>query len=211
MNKKGVIFDLDGTLWNASEQVVPAWNNVLKRYHELNKQITVEDMNSFFGKTLESIAALLLPDIEASERLRVLKECCSEEQVYLREHGGVLYPNLEKTLSELKADYSLYIVSNCQDGYVDAFLDHHQLRSYFDDYEMSGRTGKDKGANIRMVIDRNRLEKAVYVGDTIGDLNGADEAGISFVYASYGFGELKDCVHSISKIEELPALLREIL
>ena len=27
-----IIFDLDGTLWDATEQMLPAWNRVLKRY-----------------------------------------------------------------------------------------------------------------------------------------------------------------------------------
>ena len=209
--KKGVIFDLDGTLWNSSEQVVPAWNTVLRRYPELNKQITVEEMSSFFGKTLEDIASMMLPNIEKTGRLRILKECCKEEQVYLREHGGVLYPQLEETLAELKKHYSLYIVSNCQNGYVDAFLDHHNLRSYFEDYEMSGRTGKSKGSNIRLIIERNGLDKAVYVGDTTGDVKGALEAGIPFIYAEYGFGEVSDIRYSISDICELPTKLREIL
>jgi phosphoglycolate phosphatase len=31
--EKGIIFDLDGTLWDSCEQVIPAWNRVLKRYN----------------------------------------------------------------------------------------------------------------------------------------------------------------------------------
>lgn len=52
MNTKGIIFDLDGTLWDASAQVLPAWNSVLKRHSEFDKQITIDDMRGFMGKTI---------------------------------------------------------------------------------------------------------------------------------------------------------------
>ena len=94
----GIIFDLDGILWDTSKQVLPAWNSVLERYPELNKKITQSEMNSFFGKTIERIAEIMLPDVDEKKRLSVMEECCKEEQIYLNQHGGNLYPNLEKTL-----------------------------------------------------------------------------------------------------------------
>ena len=203
MYKTAIIFDLDGTLWDTSKKVLPAWNIVLDRYPELNKKLTQEEMNSFFGKTLDEIAEMMLPCVEEKRRLDVLNECCKEEQVYLNEHGGNLYPDLENTLKRLKEKYDLYIVSNCQDGYLQSFLDFHVLNSYFKDYEMSGRTGQRKCENIKEVIRRNKLENAMYVGDTIDDFNAANGAMIPFVYANYGFGNVDDFKYEISKISDL--------
>ncbi len=203
MIKKGIIFDLDGTLWDTSEKVMPAWNIVLKRYPELNKQITQEEMNSFFGKTIDEIAKMMLPDTEEQKRLDIMKECCREEQEYLSKYGGVLYPGLEKTLQELNKKYSLYIVSNCQDGYLQTFLNFHKLNSYFADFEMSGRTGMKKAENIKEIIKRNALDKAIYIGDTTDDRSAAEGAGIPFVFADYGFGTVNDTKYSISKIGDL--------
>ena len=42
------------------------------------------------------------PEMEKEARMKLLDQCCSMENDYLREHGGVLYPKLEETLSELK-------------------------------------------------------------------------------------------------------------
>ena len=209
--KNGIIFDLDGTLWNASLQVVPAWNSVLRRYSELNKQICIEDMQGFMGKTISDIARTMFPNIKLEESVKVLEECCKEEQVYLREHGGVLFPNLEETLEILKRNYNLYIVSNCQDGYIQAFLEYHNLNCYFDDFEMSGRTGKSKGENIKIIMNRNELDKAVYVGDTQGDLNAADFAEIPFIFASYGFGNIDKKEVFINSISEIPKIVKKIL
>lgn len=211
MNKKGIIFDLDGTLWDASTQVVPAWNIVLKRHSELDKQITIDDMRGFMGKRIEVIAEIMFPRMDSEKRMEILKECCNEEQIYLREHGGILYPKLEDTLKSLAQNYSLYIVSNCQDGYVQAFLDYHKLLSYFKDIEMSGRTGKCKGENIKIIIERNEINNSVYVGDTNGDLEGAEYAGIPFIYAAYGFGQLDNVKYSINNISDINKIISNIL
>jgi len=122
-----------------------------------------------------------------------------------------LYPELEKILTNLSEKYFLYIVSNCQDGYVQAFLQYHLMEGYFKDFEMSGRTGRRKGENIKLIIDRNQLSEALYVGDTNGDSEAAAEAGIPFVYAGYGFGEVKNAKYSISQISELSELAKNIL
>lgn len=206
--KKGIIFDLDGTLWDTVEQVVPAWNSVLSSYKDII--ITTADMRSFMGKTIDKIAELIFKEMASEERIKILKECCKEERKYLEKHGGTLYKELENTLRLLGKTYSLYIVSNCQDGYVQAFLNYHKLGNYFEDIEMSGRTGKQKGENIKLIIERNKIKKAVYVGDTIGDLEAAEYAKIPFIYAKYGFGKVDKATYSIKNISELSQVLESM-
>ena len=53
--------------------------------------------------------------------MRLMDECCEQENIYLAEHGGILYPKLEETLQKLSEKYPLFIVSNCQDGYIQSF------------------------------------------------------------------------------------------
>ena len=80
----------------------------------------------------------------------------------------------------------------------------------FDDFEMSGRTGKSKGENIKMLIERNSLDFALYVGDTEGDKTASDEAEIPFVYAKYGFGDVEKYKYSIKEFCELPKVIKYI-
>ena len=101
--KKGVIFDLDGTLWNTSERIVPAWNEVLARRGL--RQITTEDMNSYMGKTPDGIVSMMLPDLPREEGLAVFADCLTAEDDFLRRHGGILYPALEETLAVLRETY----------------------------------------------------------------------------------------------------------
>lgn len=207
--KKGILFDLDGTLWDSSENVVKAWNEVLMRYDL--RQITRDDMQSYMGKTLEKIGELMLPDLGIEERSRIMKECCDNENDFLSRHGGMLFPNLENVLAELSQKYELFIVSNCQSGYIETFLKYHKLEKYFTDHECPGGTGKEKGENIRIVVDRNALEKAVYIGDTQGDCEAAFFAGIPFIHAAYGFGNVDADVPKIKSIGEIANAVIEFL
>ena len=115
----------------------------------------------------------------------------------------MLYPQLEETLEALSQKLPLFIVSNCNAEYIPCFLDAHQLHRYFQDWECIGRTGKQKWENIRLVVERNHLQRPVYVGDTAMDQEAAQKAGVPFLHAAYGFGE----VTGAPEISQFPQLL----
>lgn len=205
MKKNAIIFDVDGTLWNSCQTVTNAWNIVFDRHKELNgKKITASEIRSFMGKTPEEIFSAIFPDLEEQKRLKIADECGEQEEIEIVNHGGKLFDNLEETLQILSQKYDLYIVSNCQKGYIEAFFEYHKLGKYFKDYENSGRTGKPKGENIKLIIQRNDIKKAFYIGDTQGDYNAAKIAEIPFLYAKYGFGTIDTEVPFIESIEQLP-------
>lgn len=209
--KKAIIFDLDGTLWDSSESVCESWNIVFSRYPEITRRLTPADVQSFMGKTLDQIFPLALPNTPDELRRKVLQECVRYELEYIAHHGGRLYPKLRETLEKLREKYTLIIVSNCQDGYIQDFLDFADMRGLFDDFESAGGTGLSKGENIRLVIERNAIDKAVYVGDTQGDLDSSDFAGVPFIRAAYGFGQMDRPVPEIREFCELPEKASELL
>lgn len=206
MKYDSIIFDLDGTLWDSIEAILDSWNKVAKKHEGLGRELTREDIAGIMGLQVGAIAKKLFPHLEEAAGLAILKECCQEECEDLKKCGGQLYEGLEDTLSRLSKDYKLCIVSNCEAGYIEAFHHYHKLDKYFIDYENAGRTGLSKGENIKLVMARNNLEHPVYVGDTEGDLKGARLAGIPFVYAAYGFGEVSEYDYKIEKISDLLAL-----
>ena len=153
----------------------------------------------------------MLPELPLENSVAIVKECCAEQIPSLRKTGGHLYDNLESTLEILSKNYFLAIISNCQCGYIEAFLFAHKLEKYFSDFEMSGRTNLTKGENIKLVMERNGIDKAVYLGDTIGDQLAAKDAEIPFVFASYGFGATENSEYTISSFDELPKVAEKIL
>lgn len=206
-----VIFDLDGTLWDSSDEVVIAWNEVLSRATDGKLQIDKEFMQSIMGKNMEEIKNSIFADYPIENIDKIFDDCLANEQIYLHKNGAKIYPQLEDTLSKLAEKYELSIVSNCQCGYIEAFLEYYNnIEKFFSDRECFGNTLKEKDENIKSVIMRNNYKKAFYVGDTLGDYNSAVKAGAVFIHADYGFGEVPQAKYRISALSELPDLLEEI-
>ena len=152
---KAIIFDLDGTLWDTVAPLTLIWNQVFQK-NNTGKVISEDDLRNVMGKNLQEISAIYFPDMEWSRREDVMNQCAVAHCAYLKEHGAPLFLD-RTTLSQLYAKYELFIVSNCPCGYIEAFLESCNLQKYFKDFEMSGRTGKSKGENIKLLMDRNGL------------------------------------------------------
>lgn len=203
MSIDSIIFDLDGTLWDSTEVIMKAWNKVVSTNGQFREPITLKELQGTMGLLIKDIGAKLLPHLDEATIENIMEFCCKEEKELLLKEGGTLYPNLEETLKTLSEKYSLFIVSNCQCGYIETFLEYHNMHKYFKDIECAGNTGLVKGENIKKVIERNNLKSPVYVGDTQGDCDGARIAKIPFVYASYGFGKVTDYDYSIKEVADL--------
>lgn len=135
-----------------------------------------------------------------------MDECQKKEITLIKRKGGHLFPNVRSTLKELSRSNNLYIVSNCQAGYIETFLKFYNLHKYFKDFECSGNTNMDKIYNISLVMKRNELKQAIYVGDTIGDYIASINCNISFIYATYGLGQVNKSVYKINNFKELVKL-----
>ena len=201
--KKGIIFDMDGTLWDSAAGVAESWNEAILAYGYERKPLTAGDIQSVMGKTMEDIADILFPELKVMQRKELLDLCCRLENDYLRRHGGVLYPDIRKTMEKLKVNYHLYIVSNCQAGYIEAFLDYYKFHDLIEDIECYGNNDKPKGEKIALLYQRNDLQDAVYVGDIQGDYDASMSAGVRFIHAGYGFGKVNADVPEIQKFSEL--------
>ena len=210
MKKKAIIFDLDGTLWDSAQAVVDSWNEKITYFSDIDYYITMEQMYGYMGKTMEEIGLSFFNTVSRERALELLKICMDYENLYIEEHGGILFEGLEETLAALKEEYFLAIVSNCQEGYIEAFLKYHKLEKYFDDTENYGRTKRCKGDNIKLLVERNNVD-AVYVGDTMGDYDATMQAGLPFIHAAYGFGTVPEGTAKIDDIREVPKKVKEIL
>ncbi|MCR5311091.1 MAG: HAD family hydrolase [Lachnospiraceae bacterium] len=205
-----LIFDIDGTLWNTTDVVATAWNRAVREsgLSDLSSLTVTGDMlKKEFGKPMDVIADDLFGDIDKDVKADLLKRCCRYEHEAIEKcTDDLTYKGVRETMRLLSKKHRLFIVSNCQDGYIELVMAKNGITDIIEDYECFGRTGLQKDENIRLVIDRNGLKSPVYIGDTLGDMEATHKAGIPFVFARYGFGNVSDHEYVIDDFSELTHL-----
>lgn len=204
----GIILDVDGTLWDSTGIVAGAWTRAVRDCGHPGVTVTAEQLKGLFGLTMDVIAQRLLPQLTVQEQKQVMDLCCVyEHQALMEDECRICYPGVISTVKELSEFVPLFIVSNCQSGYIELFLQKTGLGPYVSDIECFGNTGNGKAENIRLVTERNHLLRPVYVGDTQGDCDASGAAGVPFVYAAYGFGRPDHRDYEIREFSELRGLL----
>jgi len=201
---KSIIFDVDGTLWDPTEIIMHSWNRAIAELGTTSAVITADVLKKEFGKPMDVIANNLFADANEQDRAILLDRCCQyEHDDLLASEKSCLFPNVVETIQQLSSQTSVFIVSNCQSGYIELFMEKAGIAQYITDYECFGDTGLSKGKNIKLIMERNELVDAIYVGDTQGDYEATLYANIPFVYASYGFGQPEGYTYAINNIAEL--------
>ncbi|MEM5819237.1 MAG: HAD hydrolase-like protein, partial [Desulfitobacterium hafniense] len=112
----GRIFDLDGTLWDATELVRVSWNEALKEFGREQglptDELSMDQIKGVMGLQIPEIGKKLFPSFSEEVRNKIMERGGEIECEYLKKHGGILYPHVEKTLATLAQRYKLFIVSN---------------------------------------------------------------------------------------------------
>ena len=206
MRFDGLIFDIDGTLWDSCEAVRQSWQRSLRRRYGCFGSPDLSQVRSIMGLAPDEIAAKLFGRF--GSRAREVFDALSEDEcAYLAEHGAALYPGVEAGLRALAQTRRLFLVSNCQRGYIEAFVAACGFEALFEAQLCAGVTGLGKGENLQKLMRERGLSHAVFVGDTLGDESAARQAGCAFVHAAYGFGTAERPDAVIHSFAELPAIL----
>ena len=203
---EAIIFDIDGTLWNSTDEVAVSWNQALREQTKLERTLTGSELKKEFGKPLDEIMEDLFPELSRQERDDLSVHMYRYENRWVESAPCIVYDKVPETIRALSMKYRLFIVSNCQSGYIEAFLKNTGLGDCITDFTCPGDTGRLKGDNIRIIMERNGISKAVYVGDTQGDADACRKAGIPMIFAAYGFGDVEGdymTIHSFNDLLDL--------
>ena len=201
-----IIFDVDGTLWDPVKAITDSWNYTIENspysYH-----IEYEDLKNMLGKPLPAFFEKFFPDLPEEEKFAFGTRCTLEENEYIKTHPGEYFPGVLETLRAMAKKVPLYIVSNCQSGYIEALIEVSGIADIISGHSCHGDTLLPKSGTIRKLMADHGLEDVVYVGDTRGDYEACLEADVPFIHAHYGFGDVPEAERQLYAFTDLPAML----
>ena len=56
--RRGILLDVDGTLWDSTSEVTDSWNDYGKGQPDVTHVITEDEMRGVFGRTMVEIACV---------------------------------------------------------------------------------------------------------------------------------------------------------
>ncbi len=217
-----LIFDLDGTLLNTSQDITNAINHAIKPLGL--EPLSVEKTTSMVGYGITKLIENLIPpnppllkggrgDFQAKD------ETVNRFLEYYSKHlldNTKPYPQVKETLSEL-GSYKKAVISNKRESYSREVLDGNGLLGFFDSILGSDSVAKRKPspAPIFEVLKRADVskEEAVIIGDSNFDIEAGKAAGIRTIAVTYGYRSkeyLKEADFMIDAFGELLTLLPKI-
>ena len=205
--KKLFVFDLDGVLIDSLSNMEMSWNCVQKT-HKI--EIPFSEYKKQIGKPFFDI----LTELGITKNQKNIKKTYDEASNMGLDEVK-LYPNTIETLKKIKSKgYKIAICTSkdferVKKVIASLILDGHDFPSF--DYVCSpkkGLRGKPAPDQLLNTIAHCNVDphETIYVGDMESDMYCANRAGVDFIHAEYGYGEV-ECEVSLKSIKNLISLL----
>lgn len=201
-----LIFDMDGTLWDAVPSYCKIWEYTLDEFGLGDIKVTREELDRLMGKPVDVLVDTIVTG--PVDRPRFLAALDANEDRLMPVLGGRLYPGVKETIRELARDHKLFMVSNCSPKGAVNFMAYSGLTDCFTDSLTYGQTHVGKDVNIATLVSRYGLASPLYVGDTQGDADASHRAGVPIAWAAYGFGHVSDPDYIIKEFSNLIKLVK---
>ena len=198
-----LIFDMDGTLWDNVNSYTIVWNKGLEK-KGYNRRVTREDLLGLMGKEARVMLQTLIPEASPAAQDELFDEVIHQYQLLVPTIKPLIYEGVYEGLEKLSEKYPLFLLSNCQEGGLVNFMNHTQTTHLFSDFMEHGQNLEPKWVNLNLLKERNNLKNPFYVGDTDSDSKACANAGVPFVFMTYGFGKTDDYA---LKFNTFPALV----
>lgn len=198
MDKKYILFDLDGTITDPKTGITKSVEYSLRSFG-----IHVGDLDEllpFIGPPLRDSYKNFysFSDVDAEKAVAKYREYFTDRGIF----ENILYPGMDDLLQTLyEAGKTLAIATSKPEVFAKTILKHFDINKYFSfvsGSELDGRRSA-KSEVIRYALDNLPAAPvgcAIMVGDRENDIIGAKAVGMDSIGVLYGYGsqkELEDC------------------
>lgn len=198
-----IIFDLDGTLWDASNATAAGWNAALIDQSLSELQITADQVRGISGLPFDECIVRLFGHAKQVDCESLTAVIDVEEKRVVESAGGTLFEGVKTGIETLAEEYPLFLVSNCQSWYLESFWTHSGMKTFFQGEDCFGHSGNPKSEMIKGISDQYVLKQPIYIGDTHWDQQASHAAGVAYGQADYGFGQAIEPELSFSSFTQL--------
>ncbi len=213
MVRRGLlIFDLDGTLFQAETVTIPAVQRVFLA--EGLAVPTEEEISFYFGKPASQYHAWLFSRCPP-EKAANLIAAIDRRELELISETGKLYPQAREVLAMLRGGVEqMALCSNGPRDYVERVMTVHGLDTFFDVVRCWRSAQDSKPSMVRELVERFENWPAIVIGDRSDDIQAAHENGLWAIAAQYGYGtveELEAADAAAVSLLDVPHLVRSLL
>ena len=195
MEKKAILFDLDGTLTDSGDGIINC--AILALEHFGLPVPSREELRVFVGPPLtQSFINHGVPVDKVDEAVKVYRSRYAPIGIFENEP----YPGIRELLETLQAKgYRLYIATSKPEPMSIQILEHFDLARYFT--RICG-AAFDNSRNSKEAVIAYLLEETgeknsmIMVGDTKFDIIGAKYHGIPAIGVSWGYGKVEEMVEA---------------
>ena len=194
--KKFIVFDLDGVLIDSLPNMKLSWDAVRLTH---NIETPFESYKKHIGKPFVQI----MDALGVSRDVQTTYEETSEQNLDMID----LYDGVFNTLTDLKQNYKIAICTSKSERRTDLLLERLPEFDFVCPPTM-GLRGKPAPDQLlyTMAFCNTEPSETVYIGDMQTDYECAKRAGVDFIHAKYGYGEV-ECEVSLESITNLNLLL----
>jgi len=205
-----VIFDLDGTLVDTSEDITSALNHAVTPFGI--KGLSVEDVKKIVGEGITRLIEKVLGEEKAASRDEAVRRFLDYYSAHLTDRSRP-YPNVAGVLGRLEG-FKKAVISNKRESLSRRLLEGLGLLKYMDLVVGSDTAPEKKPSPLPVlyVLEKLRVspDEAVIVGDSNYDIEAGKGAGVRTVAVTYGYRPvelLRGADYMIDDLGELVALL----
>lgn len=214
---RAVLFDLDGTLIDSSEGITKSVQYALQHYGIVEKDLS--KFYKFIGPPLSASFRKYydFSEEKSIEAVAVYRERYNKIGIY----ECSLYPGVAECIRELKKrGYLIGMASSKPEESCRKILEHFGLLELFDDVVGATFDGRidTKEEVLNEVLCRWKdvpKEEMCLIGDTMFDVEGANQVGIACVAVSFGFGDVGQMIAAGARcvcehMAQLPSMIEQL-
>jgi len=222
MKNKYIAFDIDGTIFDASEILIESFESGINCYKEKKSADNIilpshSRIVSVLGLPMLEIFKTLYPDMKNQDRVDLMEECTQAFVRLIRQRKGVIFDGVYDTIKKLcNEGYKMLVASNGKKEYVEAILETYELIGFFSPPMMyPDEKIPDKSGIVKYYINNiSDMDMLIMIGDRSSDRKAAEDNRIPFIGCSFGHAgmdEISGTRWIADSFTDIPMIINKIL